>query len=211
LAAADGTIVAYPDALDGSWNDGRSGVDHPSNINNVDDIAFLDALIDDLIVNAGADPTRVWLAGFSNGAFMTGRAACQLTRRLAGVALISGPGAAGLPTWCRPTRPLPVLLVHGTDDRIVPYVGGTIAARAGHARGASSAVMDIFTMWATTNHCTGRAEVDAITAHVTRVRAVGCSPGSPVVHYRLEGGSHALAETPAFSTIRTTWDFFHAA
>lgn len=209
LASPSGAVVVYPDALDGSWNDGRSGVDHPSNTNRVDDVGFLRTLIDDLIANAGVDARRVWFVGYSNGALMTSRVACELTDRVAAVALINGPGAAELPSRCHPSAPLKVLIIHATSDPAVPYNGGTIAARDGHARGASAPVMDIFTLWARHNRCAARAEAPATNnTAITRIRATGCQRGSSVVHYRIDGGTHAWPQAPNFNAAQTIWDFY---
>jgi polyhydroxybutyrate depolymerase len=216
LAEASGTVIAYPDALDGSWNDGRTGVDHPSNINQVDDLGFLRALIDDLTAHAGVDADRVWVVGYSNGGMMASRAACELADHLSAVALINGPGAAGLSQRCHPARPLRVLLIHSVGDPVVPYAGGAISAHNGHPRGASAPVMDVFTLWATVNHCTARAEASASDASapeapITRIRAVGCLAGTAVTHHRLEAATHAWPNSPAFSATPTAWNFFQGA
>ena len=63
----------------------------------------------------------IYVTGVSNGGGMAARAACELADRLAAAAPVAG-GYGTLPA-CRPSRPLPVLEVHGTGDGVVPYAG----------------------------------------------------------------------------------------
>lgn len=84
---------------------------------NVDDVGFLDALITLLRNQIG--PTHVFIAGFSNGAMMALRAACEL---LPGV--IQGVCSSAGSTWFEPTYPIPAMFIHGLDDDHVPILGG---------------------------------------------------------------------------------------
>lgn len=88
-----------------------------------DDVAYLDAVLDDAAQRYAFDPAKVFLAGVSNGGFMAQRYACDRAARVRGFASVSG----GLWTElqkCAPTRPVAALLVHGTADAIVKYDGG---------------------------------------------------------------------------------------
>ncbi len=89
----------------------------------VDDVAFVDALIDRLEATYAIDPTRIYAVGHSNGGFMSHRLACDLSPRFA--AIVSLEGA----TWmdssrCQPTSSVAVVEVHGTDDPIINPAGG---------------------------------------------------------------------------------------
>ncbi|SNS55005.1 alpha/beta hydrolase family esterase [Actinomadura mexicana] len=118
VADRHGYAVAYPDGLLGTWNAGACC--WFARWTGVDDVAFLDKLIDTLVRQGVADPRRVFVTGFSNGGGMAYRYACERSDRIAGIAVVSGALAIG----CTPRRPVPVLAFHGTWDPSVPYTGG---------------------------------------------------------------------------------------
>ena len=207
-AAANDTVVVYPDAIGGSWNDGRVGMEPMQSGMVTDDIEFLRALIDEMSARANIQPTRVAVAGFSNGAMMAGRVACELADRVRGVALVSGTAGQNYPQVCHPARSIPVVEVHGTSDPIVPYAGGKVADNSGRKRGTALSVADFMSFWSGTGRCAGARET-AIKAAltVTMVEAQGCVPGSSVVHYRVNGGVHDWFRINGFDTTKVVWDF----
>lgn len=90
-------------------------------VRETNDIAYLDALIDRLIADHGADPSRVYLTGASNGGMMTLVYATHRSDRLAAIA----PIVAAMFTLDRdPPSPLPVLFINGAKDAEVPIEGG---------------------------------------------------------------------------------------
>lgn len=207
-AAANDTVVVYPDAIGGSWNDGRVGMEPMQAGMVTDDIAFLRALIDEMSARANIEPTRVAVAGFSNGAMMAGRVACELSDRVRGVALVSGTAGQNYPQVCRPARSIPVVEVHGTSDPIVPYAGGKVADNQGRKRGTALSVADFVSFWSGTSRCAGSRETPIKAAlAVTMVEAQGCAPGSSVVHYRVNGGVHDWFRINGFDTTKVVWDF----
>lgn len=127
-------LVAYPEAtrIDESrplhflenpqmWNAGIGGSD--TDRAPVDDVAFLNAVIDDLLEEQGADPNRVYMTGFSNGASMTFRFAVESGERLAAMGTVSGHYRAGSGA---PTQPVPLAHFFGKLDPLNPYDGGLI-------------------------------------------------------------------------------------
>jgi polyhydroxybutyrate depolymerase len=110
------------------------------------DIAFARAILDALERERCLDRRRLYATGFSNGGFVSNLLGCALADRLAAVAPIAGARALD---DCRPATPLPILLMHGAADRVVP-LGLSKAARA---------------WWQRSNHCgTGQAAVDGCEA-----------------------------------------------
>jgi polyhydroxybutyrate depolymerase len=209
LAFPAGYLVAYPDAWEGSWNDGRAGVQSVAHQQRVDDVGFLQALITQAVAEAGADAQRVVLVGFSNGAMMASRFACEAGTSLAAVALASGAGPEDLNTRCKPAGPLPVAVVFGTGDSVVPYHGGPIARRSGVSRGTGAAVETVLDIWLRRNGCTSTKETPVIFAplKVVEIRGVGCTAGA-VRHYRVEGGAHQWFNIAEFHATPTIWQFF---
>ncbi len=90
---------------------------------NVDDVGFTRAMLDELGRSFCVDPKRVYSTGYSNGAMMSYRLACEMPDRIAAI----GPVAGTLPTniQCAPSRPVSVMHFHGTGDPYEPFKGGT--------------------------------------------------------------------------------------
>jgi polyhydroxybutyrate depolymerase len=210
-AAANGTVVVYPDAVGGSWNDGRVGMEPMQAGMVTDDVAFLRALIDEMIMRANVDATRVAVAGFSNGAMMASRVACEMPDRVHGAALVGGTAGQNYSQVCLPSRTVPIVEVHGTSDPVVPYAGGKVADNQGRKRGSVLSVADFVTFWSGTCHCSGTRETPIkASMAVTMVEAQACTPGSPVVHYRVTGGAHEWFRMQGFDTTKVVWDFLAA-
>ena len=204
VAAPSGTIVGYPDAVDGSWNDGRTGVDSVAHQQQVDDVAFLAAVIDQAVNQDGADPARVMVAGFSNGAMMAGRLACERSALIAAVGQVSGAGPADLADRCHPDHPLAVVVIFGSADPVVPPGGGVIAPGSGRRRGVGAPQTALTAIWSARNQCQGRAEARLPASNVAEERATGCAAGS-VVLYRVDGGGHEWFVAPQFDTTAALW------
>jgi phospholipase/carboxylesterase len=83
--------------------------------------AALDGFIDAELADAGLDESQLLLVGFSQGTMMALHVGPCRERQLAGIVGFSGMIAdpAGLSDHIR-TKP-PVLLVHGSADRVVPF------------------------------------------------------------------------------------------
>ncbi len=89
--------------------------------NKIDDVGFTVALLDDLARQFNVDPKRVYATGYSNGAIMCYRLACELSDRIAAIAPVSGP--MEMPK-CNPSRPVSIMHFHGTQDQYAPFAGG---------------------------------------------------------------------------------------
>jgi polyhydroxybutyrate depolymerase len=113
-------IVAYPQGLSVglglSWNAGTCCG------NSSDDVGFVRDLVTKLESDYCIDPKRVFATGLSNGAMLSYRLACEASDVFAAVAPVAG---AVQVDPCTPTRPVPILAIHGTGDTIVPFNGGT--------------------------------------------------------------------------------------
>jgi polyhydroxybutyrate depolymerase len=117
------------------WHDCRS-----DDVNNTDadDVAFAAAVVQELVADGRADPRRIYVMGMSNGAMMSYRLALEMHPVPTAIAAVSGTMA--LHTDCAaPTHPVSVLIIHGTDDPLVPYTGGSVGFR----RGKTSAVVGV--------------------------------------------------------------------
>lgn len=118
VADEKGFLVAYPEGFAFSWNAGPCC--GPAKLARVDDVGFLEKLIDRLVEAKVADPERVYVSGFSNGGGMAYRMACEGPGRVRAIGVVS----ASLVIDCDPGRPVSAMIVHGRADRSVPYEGG---------------------------------------------------------------------------------------
>lgn len=191
LADRNGFIVVYPEGVDRHWNDGRERAP------NVDDVGFIVALIRQLKDTLKIDSKRIYATGISNGGMFSQRLACELSGTIAAVASV----AASMPETqfqsCKPSRPISVLMIHGTDDPLIPYGGGTMPA--GTLGGNVLPVSQVISYWAGHNRCSRKpisAEMpDRDMQDGTRVRReqyLQCMEGTDVVLYTVQGGGHTL-------------------
>ena len=191
LADRDGFIVAYPQGLNGRWNDGRGFATATH-----DDVAFVRALLDTLGRELNVDPRRVYATGISNGAMFAYRLACDLPGTFAGVAPVAGAMPAELAPGCAATAPTSVIAFQGTTDPLMPYLGGGVGQRR-----VLSAERSVG-FWATAAGCTGPTSSDDAVDRVrdgTRVRHAafaGCREGRGVELYTIEGGGHTWPGGP---------------
>jgi polyhydroxybutyrate depolymerase len=133
--------------------------------------------------------------------------ACDLAGRVASVAVVSGALYAE-PGECRPSRPVPLLAVHGTDDPLVPYGGRTPTVEWPLPM---PPVPTWLAGWATRDGCPGDPAAFLDTPQATGFRWSGCRDGSEVVHYRMNGGDHQAPRTIAGRPFaQVVWDFFAA-
>lgn len=87
----------------------------------VDEVAFIDAMLDALAREFPVDLQRVYISGMSNGAMMTHRLAAELRHRPAAIAPVVGAvfGDEG-----PPASAVSAIIFNGLKDRAVPAAGG---------------------------------------------------------------------------------------
>jgi polyhydroxybutyrate depolymerase len=148
IADREQLLVLAPDGTMGSdgksgWNDCRAdAVSNP----HIDDIGFLNALIDKAVAEYHADPARVFVMGMSNGGIMAFRLATESGARLAAFATV-GASMPARSACAAPKAPVSALIVAGTADPIVPYAGGDIRFAMLRQRGSVVAVEDAAAQW----------------------------------------------------------------
>jgi polyhydroxybutyrate depolymerase len=182
-ADANGFIVVYPSATDTPriWH-----VEEGPDLER--DVRFISELIDKLEASYHIDPMRIYANGLSNGGGMSFVLSCAMSERIAAVGMVAA--AQTLPSsWCKGSRPMPMIAFHGTADPIVPYNGGKspIAPPSVRFPGFASWTSD----WAVRNGCGVAPVASQITANVSRVSYVDCAGGADVVVYTIRGGGHS--------------------
>jgi len=120
-AAAAGYLAVFPDGLGPAEANGEGQTWNAwtccgyARDQRVDDVGFLSALINRLRTDYGADPRRIYLAGFSNGAMLASRFVLERPGAAAALAVVAGYLPCDAP---RPAEPLPVLIIHGAQDNV---------------------------------------------------------------------------------------------
>lgn len=170
-ATKSGFVVVYPDGFDQSWNAGSCCGD--AQAQKVGDIAFIRQLIDRLVSDGHIDPKRVFVTGFAAGAMMAHRLACELSGQIAAIASVAG---ALVSNTCKPTRPISVLEVHGTQDGVVPYAGGYSA----HFSISFPSTLSVMKHWASLDGCAA-SPTAAQSGNSTTSTWGGCRQGATVV------------------------------
>lgn len=154
-----------------------------------DDIAFFNQLIDQLTSKFSADALRVYVAGLSEGGFMSLRLGCSLGDRIAAVGAI---GAAMPKTMiCLPSRPVPLVMINGTADPVVRYGGGSEE----NLRLTTLSVEDSAKAWAKIDRCAEKPEHSKIATPKggteTKIDTyTGCQQDAQVVSYSLKGAGN---------------------
>lgn len=168
-------IVAYPQGAPPrqTWNAGQGVVD-------VDDVAFVKVIIDEVAKEHRVDPDRVYVGGLSAGGAMAYRLACEAADRLAAIASVSGGSG---PSDCRPARAISVLHLHGTADQQVPYEGGF-----GTTPVNNKPVVQTNAEWRARDGCP-EPTVER-SGPLTKTTAAPCRGGTEVTLYTVEGGTH---------------------
>lgn len=85
-----------------------------------DDIGFITALIDTMIMNYNVDTTRIYATGHSNGSMMSYRLAAELSHRIAAIGCVAAPM---LYEFAEPEFVVPIIHFHGLSDTTMPYEG----------------------------------------------------------------------------------------
>jgi len=180
-------IAVFPEGENAHWNDGRSTMS-----SGPDDVAFLRELVSSIAQKSVGDPTRVFIAGISNGGMMAQRMACDAADVVTAIGAVAANMPADLIHRCRPSRPVPVVLFNGTGDRIMPWSGGSIARSKifDTPGGKVVSAMDTFDFWSQIDGC-GQKAVDIVPAtHVERHTSSDCQAGSKVMLYAIDRGGH---------------------
>jgi polyhydroxybutyrate depolymerase len=193
IADRDKVVLVYPEGVQKNWNDGRPTAPNQLGIN---DVGFFNQMCDYMINNYSVDEKKIYATGISNGGFMSTRLGCELSNRIAAIAVNAATiEATTIAPNCKPNRPVPALYIHGTTDPLVPFLGGQITA-GGTAGGTILSHFQAIDKWVTINGCNPTPTVTDLpdiandgTTIKQRVYSGGAN-GSEVVSYVVLNGGH---------------------
>jgi polyhydroxybutyrate depolymerase len=219
-ANAAGFIVAYPngsgrrpDALL-TWNAGHCcGY---AMERRVDDVGFIDALIDEMVSRYPVDARRVYVTGMSNGAMMAHRLGIELSDKIAAVAPVVG---TVFGDESRPGSPVSAIVINGMLDRAVPFDGGPPGGRVTGAWDGTPTkpAAEQGRFWATANGCGPSPNVVDHGGYL--LTRYDCPSSLGVVVYAVKDNGHAwpggqsgsrAGDTPstALDATQVIWEFF---
>src|SRR3954453_1035623 len=126
VARREGFAVVFPDGLNHAWADARTkaGPALRGPPAGTDDVAFIAKLVEKLVTSGTADPRRVYVTGISNGGAMAMTLVCARADLFAAGASGRMNRTGEAVATAHRSRPLPMLLMNGTADPLVPYEGG---------------------------------------------------------------------------------------
>jgi polyhydroxybutyrate depolymerase len=219
LADKEGFIAAYPEGITGD-NHGWTALfgmpiagGHGAQVDDVDDVAFIRALIDQLRISYNTDPLRVFVCGHSSGAYMAYRAANDLSDRVAAVGVVNGlmgirllngePPVSELP---EPVAPVSIMHIRGGKDNLVKFDGGKTV------RVLALSVPQCLQHFVKANHCVtpGVQTRDAEHA-VTKTLFSGGTDETEVELIIVDNANHNWPDSAqGFSTTQELWKFFSA-
>jgi polyhydroxybutyrate depolymerase len=207
-------IVVFPQgALDNanppkpSWNAG-TGENGPTGT--ADDVQFTRDLLSYVQKNYCVAAQRIYVTGYSIGASMAYRVACEMSDQIAALATVEGAFYHIPPNGCQASRTIPVLEIHGQADQLAPYNGAP----------PKLSVQTFLNLWFAIDKCnTSVSQTIFQQADVTGVQWPQCANGTIVEHYTISDGGHVWpgSATPMPSLGYTThtidanvviWNFF---
>jgi polyhydroxybutyrate depolymerase len=221
-ARREGFIVAYPEGSGRlktsllTWNVGHCcGY---AMENNVDDVGFIRALIDELSRRYPVDPRRIYVTGMSNGGMMTHRLGIELSDRVAAIAPVV---ATVFGDEKKPPHAVSALMINGSLDENVPPAGGAPGGRGTQAWDGTPTrpALEQGTFWASNDSCKPDATKSDTKAWTRWLYT--CPTGTSVELYLVKDNGHAWpggkpgsrrGDRPSKSLDATDviWDFFKA-
>lgn len=205
IADQENFIVVYPQGSNflgtPHWNVGGWTVGSTA-----DDVAFTSFLINIVTENYTINSDRIYATGMSNGGFMSFLLACQMSTQFAAVASVTGSMTPETLNECSPTRAVPVLQIHGTNDVVVPYNG---------IQPWNTPIDDVLGYWVENNQCNSTPQINSLedvnTANSITVDEIVFENGtnsSVVKHYKVYGGEHFWFTNADIKSSELVWAFF---
>jgi len=181
LAESENFILVYPQGtlIEGysHWNAALPGSDNKSN---ADDLGFIEVLIDKLSKDYRLDSERIYACGYSNGAMFSYALACYKSNLVAAVGSISG---TMLDTDCSTSHPMPVVIIHGTKDGVLPYDGSS----------EYRSIETVVNFWKNFNNTATIPVLNSVNDDGTTIEHYQYNQGNSnvsVEHYKIIGGDH---------------------
>ena len=167
-------IIAAPEGIYPTWENSWNAHLDPGGVN---DVEFVKDLIREISSKVAIDKKRIYATGFSGGARMSSRLACELSNVIAAIGPVAG---LRCPVNCAPTHSVSVIAFHGTADMVNPY----------------SSAENSVSCWVEKNGCNKTPTTRKISEDVTQISYGGCKGNAEVVFFRINDGGHTWPDSP---------------
>jgi polyhydroxybutyrate depolymerase len=190
ISEREGILLVAPQGVRKSWNDGRNT---KANQDDVDDIKFVQQLLDRIKSTYSIDSSRVYATGISNGGFMVSRIGCEIGNKFAAIAAVAATMGKDNPyLTCQPGFQLPVMYIHGSADPIIPIDG---AKKSIGAEGEFVSHEAVVEKWVAIDHCATKPVVTNLPKKTNDNTSITRSEysndkGINVVSYVVNNGGH---------------------
>ncbi len=231
-----GFITVYPNGTSArllpklrTWNAGGGGEYACSSglacYRGIDDVAYLNAVLDQLEAEFRVDTSRVYFMGFSNGGALSHRVGCEMADRITAIAPVSGGNAFSTEAQCAPSRAVPVIYAHGTGDGCWTYESSTQAC-ADESALPKIGAPESLGVWLASNECDAEparsnirnSRADGTTTDIATY--TGCADGAEVRMLTINNGGHLFpggntrtlggasgGSAPKDWNVEVLWDF----
>ena len=204
LSDQEGFIVVYPEGVENHWNDGRKLQQYTTHRENIDDVKFISVLIDKLADEYNIDESCIYATGISNGAMMSCRLACELSEKIAAIAMVAGAMPEELLDYCVPSESISVLVMNGTEDPLVLWEGGEIIVGR-RSLGSILSAYETVQFWVEHNKClppviTWLPDTQDDGTRVRKEVYKQGENGTEVILYAIEGGGHTWPGGPQYAS-----------
>lgn len=215
-------ILIYPNGISKNWNDGRPEVAPHS-----DDITFVDRMLEEIKQRHKVDAKKIYATGLSNGGLFTFRLACERANVFAAIAPVAANMGLNLSQICQPSRPVPILNIVGTEDKIVPMTGGEVkGAFRLRNLGRILSSNETLNFWIVKNKCSNKPNVEKVIendrkdgTHALLEKYEGCSDSADVYRWVIGDGGHTWPSgnpknklngkvSQEINASEVIWDFF---
>ena len=102
-----------------TWNSGSCCLS--AMVANINDVEFIQAIIQEVKKNYFVDESRIWAVGFSAGGMMAYKLGCDLASVVTAIGVVSG---TLMQDPCNPVAPISIIHLHGELDDAIPVLGG---------------------------------------------------------------------------------------
>ena len=216
IADTANIIFVTPEAVNASgvgtaWNSGCNlsafFPNNPYPNSNVNDVGFINALIDTMISKYVIDQEKIYCFGFSLGGYMTQRLACELNNRISSFASVAGTIGPGISN-CNPGKAISIAHFHGTNDQTVTWNKNSFGI----------GVDSLITFWVQNNQCNStpihtdlpNSKNDGFTVETFLYKNSDPSSNAEVELFKVNSGGHIWLNSAAHDISYTTeiWKFF---
>lgn len=159
LAEREHILLVFPDGYKENWNECRKMAPAAANVENIDENTFFSKMIDYYEKNYNINAAKVFVVGTSGGGHMAYTLAMTMPEKIKAItAIIANIPVPSNMDCIEKKRPIPVMIINGTNDQTNPYNGGISAQNKGFVRSADES----FRYWATLDGYNGEPTKESL-------------------------------------------------